>query len=63
MQESEYTPEMLEKVNAQLPLERHAAPAEVAALFAFLASRDAAYINGQAIPIDGGETSGPYKKC
>ena len=62
MQKAEYTPEMLEEVNARLPLDRHAAPEEVAGLFAFLASQEAAYINGQAIPIDGGETSGPYKK-
>ncbi len=62
MQEAEYTPEMLEEVNAGLPLNRHAAPEEVAALFAFLASKEAGYINGQAIPIDGGETAGPYKK-
>ncbi len=62
MQKAEYTPEMLGEVNARLPLDRHAAPEEVAGLFAFLASQEAAYINGQAIPIDGGETSGPYKK-
>ncbi|MGB2905908.1 MAG: SDR family oxidoreductase [Candidatus Aminicenantaceae bacterium] len=62
MQEAEYTPEMLEELNAGIPLNRHASPEEVAGLFAFLASKEAAYINGQAIPIDGGETSGPYKK-
>ncbi len=62
MQEAEYTPEMLEEVNAGLPLNRHASPEEVAGLFAFLASQEAAYITGQAIPIDGGETSGPYQK-
>jgi NAD(P)-dependent dehydrogenase (short-subunit alcohol dehydrogenase family) len=61
MQEAEYTPEMLEELNAGLPLGRHAMPEEVAGLFVYLASQDAAYINGQAIPIDGGETSGPYK--
>jgi len=62
MQEAEYTPEMLEGLNAGIPLNRHAFPEEVAGLFAFLASREGAYINGQAIPIDGGETSGPYRK-
>jgi NAD(P)-dependent dehydrogenase (short-subunit alcohol dehydrogenase family) len=62
MQKAEYTPEMLEELNAGIPLNRHASPEEVAGLFAFLASKEAAYINGQAIPIDGGETSGPYKK-
>ncbi len=62
MQKSEYTPEMLEKVNEDLPLHRHALPEEVAGLFAFLASDEAAYITGQAIPIDGGETSGIFIK-
>lgn len=58
MQKAEYTPEMLKKVNENIPLQRHAFPEEVAGLFAFLASEEAAYINGQAIPIDAGETSG-----
>jgi meso-butanediol dehydrogenase/(S,S)-butanediol dehydrogenase/diacetyl reductase len=58
MQEVEYTPEMLKKLNEGIPLGRHAQPKEVAALFAFLASREAAFITGQAIPIDGGETAG-----
>ena len=39
-----------------------AAPEEVAAFFAFLASDQAAYITGQALPLDGGETSGQYLK-
>lgn len=58
MQEAEYTPEMMEAVNAKIPLKRHADPKEVAALFAFLASDEAAYITGQSIVIDGGETAG-----
>ncbi len=60
MQKAEYTPEMLEIVNSKIPLNRHAEPEEVAALFAFLASSEASYITGQAIAIDGGETAGPY---
>jgi NAD(P)-dependent dehydrogenase (short-subunit alcohol dehydrogenase family) len=60
MQKAEYTPEMLAEINARIPLKRHAAPEEVAGLFAFLASKEAAFITGQALPIDGGETSGPY---
>lgn len=60
MQKAEYTPEMLEIVNSKIPLNRHAEPEEVASLFAFLASSEAAYITGQAIAIDGGETAGPY---
>jgi meso-butanediol dehydrogenase/(S,S)-butanediol dehydrogenase/diacetyl reductase len=55
MQRAEYTDEMLEAVNAGLPLRRHAAPEEVARLFLFLASDWGAYITGQAVVIDGGE--------
>jgi len=62
MQKSEYTPEMLEEVNTGIPLNRHAKPEEVADLFAFLASSKAAYITGQSIAIDGGETAGQYIK-
>jgi NAD(P)-dependent dehydrogenase (short-subunit alcohol dehydrogenase family) len=57
MQRVEYTDEMLETVNETIPLRRHADPEEIAALFAFLASDDAAYITGAAIAIDGGETA------
>jgi meso-butanediol dehydrogenase / (S,S)-butanediol dehydrogenase / diacetyl reductase len=57
MQRAEYTDEMLAAVNEDIPLKRHAEPEEVAALFAFLASDDAAYITGAAIAIDGGETA------
>jgi NAD(P)-dependent dehydrogenase (short-subunit alcohol dehydrogenase family) len=60
MQKAEYTPEMLESLNTKIPLKRHAKPEEIASLFAFLASSEAAYITGQAIAIDGGETAGPY---
>lgn len=60
MQKAEYTPEMLEKLNAKIPLQRHAEPEEVASLFAFLASSEGAYITGTSIAIDGGETAGPY---
>ena len=57
MQRAEYTDEMLAAVNAGIPLQRHAEPEEIAALFAFLASDDARYITGAAIAIDGGETA------
>ena len=58
MQRAEYSDEMLAAVNQKLPLGRHAQPEEVAALFAFLASDDAAYLNGQVYVIDGAETAG-----
>ncbi|MEN3341022.1 MAG: hypothetical protein V7644_426 [Actinomycetota bacterium] len=57
MQAAEYTPEMLAEVDASIPLGRHARPEEVAALFAFLASEEAAYFTGATISIDGGETA------
>ena len=58
MQEAEYTPEMLEEVNRKLPMGRHGKPEEVASLFAYLASDEAAYITGQVFVIDGGEVAG-----
>lgn len=58
MQRAEYTDEMLEEMNKKIPLRRQAQPEEVAALFAFLASDDAAYISGHVYTIDGGELAG-----
>ncbi len=58
MQEAEYTPAMIDEVNSKIPMGRHGQPAEVAALFAFLASDEAGYITGQTYVIDGGETAG-----
>jgi meso-butanediol dehydrogenase / (S,S)-butanediol dehydrogenase / diacetyl reductase len=55
MQKSEYTPEMLAEVDASIPIGRHAAPEEIAALYAFLASDEGAYFTGAVITVDGGE--------
>jgi len=58
MQRAEYSDAMLAEVNKKVPLGRHASPAEIAALFAYLASDDAAYATGQVFTLDGGETAG-----
>lgn len=58
MQRAEYSDAMLAEVNAKIPLGRHARPEEIAALFAYLASDDAAYATGQVYTLDGGEIAG-----
>jgi len=58
MQRAEYTDEMLDAVNRKIPMERHAKPEEIAALFAFLASEDAAFATGHVYVMDGAETTG-----
>jgi NAD(P)-dependent dehydrogenase (short-subunit alcohol dehydrogenase family) len=58
MQRAEYTDEMLAEVNASIPLGRHARPEEIAGLFHFLASPQAAYLTGQQLVADGGELAG-----
>jgi meso-butanediol dehydrogenase / (S,S)-butanediol dehydrogenase / diacetyl reductase len=58
MQRAEYSDAMLDEVNKKIPLRRHARPEEIAALFAYLASDDAAYATGHVYTMDGGETAG-----
>ncbi len=58
MQEAEYTPEMVRAFEAKVPLNRLGKPDDVAVLFAFLASDEAAFITGQYFVIDGGEIAG-----
>lgn len=49
-------PEVLKSMEDKVPLKRLGMPAEIAATYAFLASDDAAYINGTVISVDGGIT-------
>jgi len=58
MQRAEYSEAMLAEVNGKIPLGRHATPEEIAGLFAYLASEDAAFATGQVFTMDGGETAG-----
>ena len=46
-----------------IPLGRLGKLEEVAALYAFLASDEAQFINGHSIIIDGGQTAGPVTTC
>ena len=58
MQRAEYTDAMLEEVNQKIPMRRHATPEEIAGLFVYLASDDAAFATGHVYTLDGGETAG-----
>src|ERR1700724_1164808 len=50
-----------DKIGQLNPLKRPGQPHELAAMGLFLASDDASYVNGQAIPVDGGLTAAmPY---
>lgn len=51
-------PEALRRMIASTnPLGRYAEPQDVAAMVTWLASDDAGYVNGAAIPVDGGSTA------
>jgi NAD(P)-dependent dehydrogenase (short-subunit alcohol dehydrogenase family) len=58
MQRAEYSDAMLDGVNRKIPFGRHGKPEELAALFAFLASDDAAFASGHVYVMDGAETTG-----
>ena len=45
------------KLGARCELRRYGRPEELAAAICFLASDDASYITGQALPVDGGNTA------
>ena len=46
-----------EKLGSRCELKRYGRPEEVAAAILFLASDEASYITGQALPVDGGNTA------
>lgn len=48
---------LMAKFKDRLPLGRAAKPEEVAGVIAFLASEDAAFVNGVNLPVDGGITA------
>jgi 3-oxoacyl-[acyl-carrier protein] reductase len=45
---------VLSQINGKIPLGRLGQPEEIAGVYAFLASKDAAYINGAVLSVDGG---------
>ncbi|MDE2240266.1 MAG: SDR family oxidoreductase, partial [Rhodospirillales bacterium] len=50
-------PARLAELAAAIPLGRLGRPEDVAAAIAFLASGDAAFITGAALPVDGGNSA------
>jgi len=58
MQEAEYSPEMLRQVNDIIPMRRHGRPEEMASLYVYLASDEAAYASGAIFTLDGAESVG-----
>lgn len=47
----------VEKLGSRCELKRYGLPGEIAAAILFLASDEASYITGQALPVDGGNTA------
>ncbi len=52
--------EMAERTRESVPLQRFGTPEEIAGLAAFLLSKDAAYINGEVVTMDGGQWLNQY---
>ncbi len=48
------TPEAVQALSAQIPLNRFGSPQDIAGVVAFLASEHAGYITGQVLTVDGG---------
>lgn len=55
----DHAPQREELTLQRLPFPRVGQPEDVAAAVAFLASDDAAFVNGALLPVDGGQTAGP----
>jgi 3-oxoacyl-[acyl-carrier protein] reductase len=49
-----YSPDMQERIHQRNPMKRMGEPDEVASVVSFLASKEASYVNGAAIPVTGG---------
>ena len=58
MQDAEYSPEMLRRVNEIIPMRRHGRPEEITGLYVYLASDEAAYATGAIFTFDGAESVG-----
>jgi len=54
MTEVLHSPAFKTAYTSAIPMKRYGLPAEIAAAVSFLASEDAGYISGTAIPVDGG---------
>lgn len=51
---ADHTPDTRAAYNRMIPLKRYGTPEEIAGAVAFLASEDAAYVNGHTLAADGG---------